>query len=166
MDNFWSNFVSNGLATVLGVVLGIPAAFWLERRGRRTRDDEERKRLAGDRHALAVALITALDTNIQVLATNAAEISAGRMVVVSGVELFTWEALQARAVELLKDPQLIGRLAEFFAEAKTFDTMVAVYRDMPLGPPRQDLKILVIQTAPTIEQKGIKVRDQLKSQYW
>jgi hypothetical protein len=28
---FWQDFVSNSLATVLGIVLGIPAAFWIDR---------------------------------------------------------------------------------------------------------------------------------------
>ena len=41
---FWQNFVSNSLATVVGVVLGIPAALWINRWISNIEDQKERDR--------------------------------------------------------------------------------------------------------------------------
>jgi ABC-type spermidine/putrescine transport system permease subunit I len=42
--SFWQNFVSNLLATIIGVALGIPVAFWINRRvGDITEKKKERK---------------------------------------------------------------------------------------------------------------------------
>lgn len=40
---FWQNFVSNGLATLLGVIVGIPIGLWLDRR-RSARETKGRQR--------------------------------------------------------------------------------------------------------------------------
>lgn len=39
---FWGNFLSNSLAPILGLIIGIPIAFWVERRLEKRRDKKER----------------------------------------------------------------------------------------------------------------------------
>jgi hypothetical protein len=41
--DFWLNFASNSLATILGLIIGIPMAFWIERRLEKRRSEQQSK---------------------------------------------------------------------------------------------------------------------------
>ena len=39
--DFWLSFASNSLATILGLIVGIPVGFWVERRLEKRRNQEQ-----------------------------------------------------------------------------------------------------------------------------
>ena len=55
--SFWQDFLSNGLATLIGAVIGIPIAFYIERRVEKKRDYERKKELLE-------AIIISLEENL------------------------------------------------------------------------------------------------------
>lgn len=42
---FWQNFLSNSLATIVGVILGIPAAFWINRQVETTTEKKKKQQI-------------------------------------------------------------------------------------------------------------------------
>jgi ABC-type spermidine/putrescine transport system permease subunit I len=42
--SFWQNFISSGLATLVGVIIGIPAALWIGRIQERATEKEKKKK--------------------------------------------------------------------------------------------------------------------------
>jgi hypothetical protein len=161
----WSDFawdvLSNTIATFFGVIGGIPAGLWIERRIERHRNIVAAVQRGESLGAVASALDTCLDANLFAIEATERDISTGYLTLDAGLELFTWEALKNRIVELIDDPKFVARLARYFARLTTFQTMVSVYRDHHQGP-RDPIKDRILKLGPELRNEGRSIREALK----
>lgn len=183
-SDFWLNAASNGVGSTIGAAAGILAGLYLDRR-RQKRADAEAARLSAielaatkarlamdiavkeERHrqeirALVVALDTAVESNIAAIQNAENDISLQRYALDSAFDLFTWNALQIRVVDLIGDPAITGRLARFFANLKAFETLIDLHRRQDVSFSKQcGLQDRVVTLGPALRQEARLVRIDL-----
>jgi hypothetical protein len=115
MPGFWSDFLSHLLATVIGVVIGVPIALWIHHRALMHR--EERRR-ASDRDEVAHAvdvLTLALEANRPRLQRLAQAVAQHQALYDSGLDASAWDAVQPFLTSDLGSSAIRPRLAYHFS---------------------------------------------------
>ena len=132
-NDFWITFLPNVVATLVGVILGVPIAMWLNRlslSATNRRDEfEGRKRL---RHGLE-ALIAALVHNQAALQAIAAQVVEGRIPFDSAIDAVAWDASRSEIVPFLRDPDLHRKAALYFSRVESLRRLTGMYLDVMLG---------------------------------
>ena len=109
--SFWQNFGSNLLATVVGVALGIPIAFWINRRVKDITDKEKRTKIA-------TSLARELDVNRSFLENwldRLREEDQNFGLSAIWLDDDVWKALSDGGdLQWVKDPFLVGRIARAY----------------------------------------------------
>ncbi len=127
MTEFWIAFWPNLASTLVGVLLGVPLALWINRsvvtQGETARREGERLRVA---HALRV-LNKALTDNRTLLQDFAATLAASRTKYDSGLDTSAWDAVKSDLTTELSDPELRQRLAYHFSRLTTLVKMNEEY---------------------------------------
>jgi hypothetical protein len=188
----WPDFAwdvaSNTVATVIGIFGGVPAALWVERwrQARADEADDARRRVERnavmarraekqrakaarrreDIQAIARALDECIQANIVAVDRAATEVSMTRIAMYSAFDLFTWNALHGRVVELLQDPALIGSLARFFANLQAFERLVDVHLRQDAGYSKQvGLQNRIVQLGPELRLHGETISQALRTRF-
>ena len=116
MDAFFSAFWPNAAATLVGVVLGLPVALWVNRlainRAARSTQESQIQRV---RHALEV-LIAAMGSNSTLLLEYVEVLAGSRVKWRLALDTSAWEAIKADFVAELTDPALRRRVAFHFSQ--------------------------------------------------
>ncbi len=114
MTQFWTNFWPNLAATVIGVALGLPFAFWLNRKavawGENARRKDERDEISN----CLLAIRLTITTNLTRLKAYQAAVSTDNTLFDTGFDTSAWAALQGGLTSELADPELRQELARFF----------------------------------------------------
>ena len=106
--DFWIDFTANFIATILGLLLGIPIALWLDRMIVRRHQKEEAKNVLS-------AFKDELSHNLKLIGYVREQL--GRDLVVSKLDLSTWEAI-ADKLGILDNYELIGVISRIHHEYK------------------------------------------------
>lgn len=112
--SFWQSFVSNLIATLLGVGLGIPAALWISRRQEASTEKEHKKKIL-------YLLCDELQFNKEILTRwDGVENQKEDMwEVTMDLKYEVWTAFSdGGEIEWIKDPILLGKLATVFSDIK------------------------------------------------
>lgn len=130
---FWSGFWPNLAATLVGIILGVPTALWLNRyvgraaeRNRRADESERLKNgLAVIRAALAHNRPKLLLID-QILRLDKASFDVG-------LDIVAWDACKDEIVPFLKSPDLQRRIALHFGHLGTTTRLFVLYLDQVAG---------------------------------
>jgi hypothetical protein len=133
MTTFWDAFLPGVAATLIGVFVGLPAAFWLDRHiraaGEQRQKAEMRKRLVD---ALTI-IVDSLAYNQGVLRTTITVLIDNQVPFEAPLDYSAWDATKLEIVEYLKDPQLKHSLATYFAHLESFRRLFEMYQQYTIG---------------------------------
>jgi hypothetical protein len=77
--------------------------------------------------------------------------------------LQTWEVLKPLLLDLIDDPVLVARLAQYFAQLGIFDAMVNQRMRWEDSDPRNEsMKQRIVQFGPILRHDGASVRKELQ----
>lgn len=123
MTTFWEAFLPNLAATILGVVLGLPAALYVNRRlteSQRTLQQAEKIRLRGD---FANVLSSSCEYNMKVL-NRMAELSLnGNALRNPDLRLTTWDVVNHMFTPLCSDPVLLQKLSHHWLRLRRLEQL-------------------------------------------
>lgn len=124
---FWQNAVSNGLATLIGVILGIPAALWLNNLGERSTEKEHKKKIL---HLLRIEIrlnydyVNAWHDKVGLQKQLAMQIS-------DFLKDESWRAFSdGGEIQWIKDPTLLSELSDAYYEVRVLSTLSKKYVDL------------------------------------
>jgi hypothetical protein len=115
---FWADF----WPTVMGVILGIPAALWLDRRTQRRAEKQQRDERADRLAEVARLLRDSVRSNGAAL-RELAQTEATNVEAISEIELASWEALHDEAFDLIPSMELRRDLARHFERVARISSM-------------------------------------------
>lgn len=123
--SFWQGFVGNLLATIIGVAIGIPVAFWVNRRLEANTEKEKKKKILD---------ILSSELNQTVVDIISLEYSLGENENIVPLA-FTmsdevWRALSdGGELQWIKDPELLLQLASVYAKIKYLKILSQQFMD-------------------------------------
>ena len=130
---FWSGFWPNVAATLIGVVLGVPIALYLNTlAGRATHARTKEEGAVRLRNALS-SLISSIAHNEAKLSSLQASLQQSRAVFDLGVDTAAWEATKSQVIENLENPDLYRRLALHHSNLQNLSRLCVMYLDMVAG---------------------------------
>lgn len=128
-NSFWPGFV----ATVLGIVLGVPVALWVNdrmvARAEASARAIEQARFTKAKHILSERLMA---NSIQLKSLNA-RIQQGMIPFNPALDFSVWSVVRADVASLLHDPSLIGALAYHFLSLENCARLTRTYLDYGAG---------------------------------
>lgn len=127
MNDFFQAFLPNVGATFVGVVVGIPVAFFIER----ARDEQRRRKTEG---ALLQTYVEAINMNREFL-TGVQDFSEGQAEP-RRLDTILLEALTSKAVDVLHDVDLLRHLERFRYELSQLNRDFDFHLHMAAGPLR------------------------------
>ena len=120
---FWQGFLGNVLATLIGVIVGIPVAFWLNRKEEEITEKEKKGKIIR-------MLSTELNHNLRVL-TDWQELKTNRWETSMRGAMMTDEVWNAFSdggeLQWIKDVELLGTLAETYGQIKRIKYLYESY---------------------------------------
>lgn len=120
---FWGSLWPNLVATLVGVIVGLPTALWLNRRflahAHRLEQARERTQLAS---SLAVVSDT-LSANLPRFEEVTSGVAAGLFTYDTEIDVGAWDGVRDEFPRLLHDPELLGRLASHFWRVQAFERL-------------------------------------------
>jgi hypothetical protein len=132
-DLFWSSFWPNLASTIIGVVVGLPVALWLNRLSQRSADasrhDQEQEQL---RHGL-ISVMDALAHNQKQLERLVSTLESNQAMFDVGLDVAAWEAARDQIVPVLRNPELQRRIAFHFSRLGTLTRLCSMYLDLVAG---------------------------------
>lgn len=159
-QSFCSDFLSNLLATVVGIFFGLPAALWLDRKAR-SRSERERKREARER---VTKIITVLRSELQ--ATDRA-IGTINIELVNNYFPVTFESWNAFSdggeLQWLNDPDLLGTLSNTYASIREYDFLFRQYARATFFPSSVGSPELKNRIFDSLLKQGEQARKLIKS---
>lgn len=114
MDTFLSAFWPNAAATVIGIVLGLPFALWINRLALR---NAEHSTLSNQVHRLNHALqvlISAMESNQGLLSEYVTVLSESKVSWHLNLDVSAWDTIKTDIIAELTDPDLRRQLAFHF----------------------------------------------------
>jgi hypothetical protein len=118
---FWGSLWPNLVATLVGVIVGLPTALWLNRRflahAHRLEQARERSQVAS---MLAVVSDT-LSANLPRFKEASTAVAAGLFTYDTEIDVAAWDGVRGELPRLLNDPELLGRLSSHFSRVQAFE---------------------------------------------
>ena len=123
--SFWQNFGSNLLATLIGVALGIPVAFWISRQAEATTEHEKKKKILEQ-------LSPEIEFNRTTISTWKDQGELGWTLTTVGLKLRDeiWEAFSdGGELAWIRDATLLANLADVYGKIKRIKYLTDKYVD-------------------------------------
>ena len=132
-SQFWTDFLPNFTSTVFGLLLGLPLAFWTNRKFTNAQDNQKQKeqklRLE---NALKIIRQTLTENNAR-LQITVATINSGKVQFDIQLDISAWDAVKDDIAEHLHDPNLKKRIAYHFSRLNTMAKLNGMYLDFSAG---------------------------------
>ncbi|RDS82262.1 hypothetical protein DWU98_09535 [Dyella monticola] len=123
MSSFIAAFFPSFLATVFGIALGIPAAFYVNRRMLNAQIDASTAMLTARRKVAAKVLIQSCLYNIKVLESVAEFAMQGKVMRKLDLQLTTWDAVGPVLTPDFPDPMLLQQLAHHWVRLRHLELL-------------------------------------------
>jgi hypothetical protein len=123
--NFWQGFLGNLLATILGVAIGIPVAFWINRRVETTTEHEKKQKILEQ-------LLPEIEFNRTRISTWKDQGETGWTLITVGLKLRdeVWEAFSdGGELAWIRDATLLANLADVYGKIKRIKYLTDKYVD-------------------------------------
>ncbi|MDA8325457.1 MAG: hypothetical protein M0033_04495 [Nitrospiraceae bacterium] len=145
MINFWAAFLPNLVATILGVVLGLPVALYVNRRlteRQRALDRAERTKRRDDS---ASVLIAACEYNMKVLDRVKELALEGKALRNPDLRSTTWDIVNHMFSPLCPDPVLLQKLSHHWLRLQRLEQLNEEMFAQAVGtrPPLSDQEIVL-----------------------
>lgn len=132
-NSFWDAFWPNLASTLVGILIGIPLALWINRS---VLAQSERARKAADQlrvaHALQV-LEKAISHNLESIKRFEGTLAQQRTLVDVAVDTSAWDAVKSDLTTELSDPELRRRAAYYFSRCATLVSLNDEYLNFIVG---------------------------------
>ena len=115
--DFWISFSSGVLATLIGVIVGIPIAFLIDRRIRERRQNE-------DSFSILSALKDEISHNIGLLEQMQKELPT--TVIFYNLDLSVWEATSSKMLDTIRNKELVRQISSVYYEYQHLSRKVDV----------------------------------------
>jgi len=133
MNWFWLGFFPNLASTLIGVIVGLPIALWLNKLAGGA---AERRRLSDRRATLRkglCGLLAALAHNRQRLEVLIETLKQNKAPFETALDTAAWEASREEIVPYLESPDLQRRIAFHFGRLQTVTRLCSLYLDLAAG---------------------------------
>lgn len=130
---FWSAFWPNVAATLVGVVVGVPIALYLNSLAGKASHARAKADGAARLRNAVLSLSSALDHNELKISALKANLEQARAVFELGIDVAAWEATRSQVIENLDDPGLYRRLALYHSDLQNLSRLCVMYLDMVAG---------------------------------
>jgi uncharacterized membrane-anchored protein YhcB (DUF1043 family) len=129
-SEFWLNFASNSLATILGLIIGIPIAFWIERALEKQRNKKQSlQNLEKIEDMLARALIQITNVELKLKALDN-DVQHQYMIYSFFPEVELIETLHKELTELETNWDLLLSIDIVVSDFKSLNDLLAVNREL------------------------------------
>ena len=133
MDAFLTAFWPHAAATLVGIVLGLPVALWINRLAlKNTERSTLRVQVQRLDHALQV-LISAMESNQSLLGEYANVLSESKVSWRLNLDVSAWDVIKADIVAELTDPDLRRQLAFHFMKLNSLRALNQEYLGFAFG---------------------------------
>jgi len=130
---FWSAFWPNVAATLIGVVLGVPIALYLNTLAGKAAHARAKKEGGVRLRNALLSLVSAVEHNEAKLSTLQSNLQQSRAVFELGVDTAAWEATKGQVTDNLDNPGLYRRLALHHSDLQNLSRLCVMYLDMVAG---------------------------------
>jgi hypothetical protein len=173
----WDVFFPNLVGSVLGVSLGIPVAFWIDRRisARKREFDEKQAQLES---ALILRRFKELIEHNKSIANGIlAQFDDKNKVALAPLfKDYLWVSERTRFVQVCNDGRLRSNLAGFFSRAADVNNLIDLHRDqsigvgatiVPLGSKKEesmadDYKKLILSQCNTLVEEAVELIEHIQ----
>lgn len=129
LDQFWAQVV----ATILGIAIGIPVAFFLDRKARARDQTEERNHRIERTAEIATLLVGSLEHNRSMVTSIRTSVGNGLGLLEMGLDRARWAMVSNEASRLFTDADLVGEIAHIYEELDGLERLVLLHRDYEIG---------------------------------
>jgi hypothetical protein len=129
--SFWQQFVSNGLATLLGAMIGIPFALWVAKYLEKLSEKEHKKKILK-------VLFSELLTNLTVLSgwQKSGNKSGEALTLYTNLRNESWKAFSdGGELEWIKDTDILESLAEAYFSIRSVMSISGNYFNLVYSSP-------------------------------
>jgi len=142
---FWSNFLSEFLAALIGVITGIPVALWLDRR---LQEKRQRSR--------AASVLSALKDEIGHNAKLLKQMQDDRsfLPLLYNLDLSAWKATTARMLDSVDNVELTKQIARIYYEFEQLSKKVGI---------RFTMFYSTFRAVQSYNEDSQRLRDQIRS---
>lgn len=149
---FWQNFASNGLATLLGAIIGIPIALWISRYQEQKIERERKEKIL-------ILLLEELRFDYTILndwKQNKNKDDFGEYLC-SQIRIESWKAFSdGGELEWIKDPALLNILAQSYYSLRKVSFLSEIWLKNIAAPPRSyshpSMHILTVNLNKSIDE--------------
>ena len=125
-ETFWLDSLSNLIATIIGIAIGLPIAFWLDRISRERNDKEKEKEIKRNLQKILSILLTELDENIFALR----QLHSDVINFYHPVQMESWRAFSdGGELKWIHDPALINKLTLAYGSIGNYKFVLENYYD-------------------------------------
>lgn len=130
-EAFWFNTLSNFIATLAGIVIGLPFALWLDRVARARNQAEKLAETKTRAHKILTLLDSELQKNQQYLSQFHEDLTNNFF----PIRMESWKAFSdGGEIQWIDDPDLLSQLSDSYAQLKRFDQIFQEYARASLSP--------------------------------
>lgn len=124
--NFWQGFVGNLFATLIGVIVGIPVAFWINRRVEYLTEKDKREQIK----SILTNELTLTDNRISLWIKEGKKGGNAVIILVQSLDDQLWNSLSAGGeLQWIKDPKLLVVLSNTYTSIKNIRYLASKYHD-------------------------------------
>ena len=124
--NFWQGFVGNLFATLIGVVVGIPVAFWINRRVEYITERDKRQQIK----STLTNELTLTDNRISLWVKDGKKGGNAVIILVQSIDDQLWNSLLAGGeLQWIKDTKLLVVLSNTYTSIKNVRYVANKYHD-------------------------------------
>lgn len=125
-ETFWPDFLSNLLATLIGIVVGLPLALWLDRIARAKNEREKAHEAKQRIRKILSILLAEIEYNLEAMGRFHEDISNN----FSPVRLESWRAFSdGGELQWINDPELLNELSIGYSEIGHYSFVLEKYYD-------------------------------------
>jgi hypothetical protein len=171
-SSWWDQLWPSLVATIAGVIIGLPAALWLNRQFTagvaKTAELEAKRRL----RAASETVLESLSANDTRLARLLDVLEENGAMFDPRVDVATWAAVESEIVAHLRDAKLKGKLAYHFAALGSLNRLSSVYLEtsaginvnvLGAGEFRQELRTHLIEDATALRGEADDLEEALEA---
>ena len=129
--SFWSNSLANLIATIIGIGIGLPIAFWIDRVARRRNDADKTK----EAHQRGLKILTLLKFELEGNLTSVDEFHEDLSNYYHPVACQSWLAFSdGGELQWINDPQIVYELSTVYSQINDYRFLLEKYFDAYFFP--------------------------------
>jgi len=170
-ESFLPSFLPNFASTVIGVIFGVPIALWLNRKAQHSFNLERQKEKKDQLFHGLQSISEALEINRKELDHLVLVLESNNAVFELMLDYAAWDAAREQIVSVLRNAELVRKIAHHFEQMKNMSRTCERYLDMAIGiqsamsgieEKRNKLKLFLINRSKSLSLEARALRELIK----